>query len=375
VIVKMLGGFGRIRTVAAVMALTASVGLSAVAQEWAPIRRPFRDDRVNSFRDNPKMLAAFREVVAPASRSVVRVRADGRDVALGTVVDAGGWVLTKYSEIPEDTKALAVLIRGLRAVDAKVVGVEPKYDLALLKVDAPDLVPVAWGDSKAAAVGELLAAPGPALEPVAVGVLSVAARSVRARDLPPPTPPANAGFLGVALDEDRGGARITAVTPKSAAEKAGLKVGDVVTLIAQTPIIDAETMVNAIQHHRPGDVVAIKFRRDGKVTEVQATLDKRPRDQFSRREFQNSMGSKLSDRRGGFPQILQTDMALKPSDCGGPVVDLDGKTIGINIARAGRVESYAIPATAVRAMIPDLKSGKLAPAPPTTTQPSTKPVK
>jgi serine protease Do len=122
-------------------------------------------------------------------------------------------------------------------------------------------------------------------------------------------------------------------------------------------------------------VVAIKFRRDGKVTEVQATLDKRPRDQFSRREFQNSMGSKLSDRRGGFPQILQTDMALKPSDCGGPVVDLDGRTIGINIARAGRVESYAIPAAAVRAMIPDLKSGKLAPAPPTTTQPATRPVR
>jgi serine protease Do len=359
----------------AVVGLTAALGLSAVAQEWAPIRRPFRDDRVNSFRDNPKMLAAFREVVAQPSRSVVRVRADGRDVALGTVVDAGGWVLTKYSEIPADTKELAEMIRGLRAVEAKLVGVESNYDLAMLKVDAPDLVPVTWGDSKKAAVGELLASPGPALEPVAVGVLSVAARTVRARDVPSANPPANAGFLGVALDEDRGGARITEVTPRSAAERAGLKVGDVVTLIAQTPIIDAETMVNAIQHHRPGDVVAIKFRRDGKLVEVQATLDKRPVSAFSRREFQNRMGSKLSDRRGGFPQILQTDMALRPMDCGGPVVDLDGRTIGINIARAGRVESYAIPAAAVRAMIPDLKSGKLAPAPATTTRPASKPVK
>jgi serine protease Do len=65
-------------------------------------------------------------------------------------------------------------------------------------------------------------------------------------------------------------------------------------------------------------------------------------------------------------------MALKPSDCGGPVVDLDGRTIGINIARAGRVESYAIPAAAVRSMIADLESGKLAPAPPTS-RPTTQP--
>jgi serine protease Do len=373
----MAGDISRIGAAVLAAVLAAALAFPAVAQEWEPIRRPFRDDRANSFRDNPRMLAAFREVVAQPSRSVVRVRADGRDVALGTVVDAGGWVLTKNSEIPEDAKELSVMVRGVRAVGAKVVGVEPRYDLAMLKVDAPDLVPVSWGDSKTAVVGELLASPGPALEPVAVGVLSVAARTVRQRDLPPATPPANAGFLGVALDEDHGGARITAVTPKSAAEKAGLKVGDVVTLIAQTPIIDAETMVNTIQHHRPGDVVPIKFRRDGQVTEVQATLDKRPKDEFSRRDFQNRLGSSLSDRRGGFPQILQTDMALRPMDCGGPVVDLDGRTIGINIARAGRVESYAIPAAAVRAMIADLESGKLAPAPAmaTTTQPTTRPIK
>ena len=42
-------------------------------------------------------------------------------------------------------------------------------------------------------------------------------------------------------------------------------------------------------------------------------------------------------------------------------MDLDGKAVGINIARAGRTESYAIPSETVQALLTDLKSGKLAP--------------
>src|SRR5215218_8242408 len=144
------------------LTLAGLLGVPALAQDRS-FRRPFRDDKASAFRDNPRVIAAFREVVAGPSRSVVRVRADGRDVALGTVVSADGWVVTKHSELPEDLKELTVLIRGVRAVEAKVVGVDPKSDLAMLKVDAGDLTPITWGDSKTAAVGELLASPGPAL--------------------------------------------------------------------------------------------------------------------------------------------------------------------------------------------------------------------
>jgi serine protease Do len=73
------------------------------------------------------------------------------------------------------------------------------------------------------------------------------------------------------------------------------------------------------------------------------------------------MGGALSDRRNGFPIILQHDAALRPSDCGGPLVDLDGKVVGINIARAGRTETYAAPTQAVLPLLYDLMSGKLAP--------------
>jgi serine protease Do len=72
----------------------------------------------------------------------------------------------------------------------------------------------------------------------------------------------------------------------------------------------------------------------------------------------DQMGGELSDNRAGYPSALQTDLTLEPSECGGPVVNLDGKAIGVNIARGGRVKSYAVPAKDLRALLGDVKSGK-----------------
>jgi serine protease Do len=81
----------------------------------------------------------------------------------------------------------------------------------------------------------------------------------------------------------------------------------------------------------------------------------------SRSEFQNSLGGELSNLRTGFPTILQHDSVLAPEECGGPLVNLDGKVVGFNIARAGRVESYAIPTHVIMSLMYDLMSGNLAP--------------
>jgi hypothetical protein len=42
----------------------------------------------------PKVLAPFKSVVAKANESTVRVRGDDKDIALGTVVYADGYILT-----------------------------------------------------------------------------------------------------------------------------------------------------------------------------------------------------------------------------------------------------------------------------------------
>ena len=49
----------------------------------------------------------------------------------------------------------------------------------MLKVDADDLKPIAWTDSKASKVGHWVASAGTGQDPVAIGVLSVAAREVK----------------------------------------------------------------------------------------------------------------------------------------------------------------------------------------------------
>jgi serine protease Do len=324
-----------------------------------PTAAPAQDFR-EVLHSGPKVLKAFRPVVSRPSASAVRVRCAGKDVALGTVVGAEGWVLTKASVLPVG-KGIDCRLKDGRTLSARLVGVQEPYDLALLRVGATGLVPIEWRDSTAGDVGRWVASVGPGEDPVAVGVISVATRPYKAGDQPPKTLNTKAGFLGVGLDEAEGGAKISGVMKGSPADKAGLKVNDLVTHIAGKKVLDTESMINAVGRHKPGEEITIRLKRGKEVLNLTAKLARRP--PFMMGNPQERMGSALSDRRGGFPTILQHDTVLKPGDCGGPLVDLDGKAVGVNIARAGRTETYAVPAEAVRRLLPELMSGRLAPRP------------
>jgi hypothetical protein len=54
-------------------------------------------------------------------------------------------------------------------------------------------------------------------------------------------------------------------------------------------------------------------------------------------------------------------MVVDPKNCGGCVVDLDGRAVGVCIARVGRVETYVLPGEVVRPLIADLRAGKFPP--------------
>jgi serine protease Do len=218
---------------------------------------------------------------------------------------------------------------------------------------------VVWATSQEATVGKWVASPGTWGDPVGVGVISVAARKYKAGDQPPKTANDKAGWLGISLDESSKGPTIMTVWPKSPAQKAGLKVKDLVLKVAGHKVIDSESLINRVGKYKPGDVITLNVKRGKEDLEIKATLEKRPKMFLG--NPQERMGTALSNRRGGFPTILQHDSGLRPEDCGGPLVDLDGKAVGINISRAGRTETYAIPAEDVQALFNDLKSGKLAP--------------
>jgi serine protease Do len=48
--------------------------------------------------------------------------------------------------------------------------------------------------------------------------------------------------------------------------------------------------------------------------------------------------------------VLQHDILGSKSVVGGPLLDLDGRCLGMNIARANRAESFAIPVEELKAI-------------------------
>ena len=84
---------------------------------------------------------------------------------------------------------------------------------------------------------------------------------------------AKTAFLGVTWNDVDNGAKITEVTKESAAEKAGLKTGDIITKIGDTKIEEGE-LSEAIHKYKPEDKVTITYMRDGKEQKTTATLGK-----------------------------------------------------------------------------------------------------
>jgi len=304
-------------------------------------------------RGNGKFLAPFKQVIAPAGDSTVRVRADDREVALGTAVSPTGLVLTKASELKGK---VSVRLRDGTEYDATIVGVHKPTDLALLSIDAT-LKPVEFADSKKAPVGNWLAASGPASDPVGIGIVSVATRRLRGEDATL-YENKNKGYLGVGLrnDDEQAGARVTFLSPTGPAIKAGLRENDLIYEISGKEVSGEKNLRETLEEYQPGDSVTLRVKRGESDLKIKVTLVSSSK--INRGELQNHLGGDLSGRRTGFPSILQTDMVIEPKNCGGPVVDLDGKVLGVAIARAGRVETWVLPSEEIRPVLKELKEGK-----------------
>ncbi|HUE69878.1 MAG TPA: PDZ domain-containing protein [Pirellulaceae bacterium] len=317
------------------------------------------------------VLKAFGDVISQAAQSTVQIRINGnkQPSALGTIVAADGYVLTKASEVKG--KIECQLLDG-RRFEARLVGLDKNTDLAVLKIDAQDLPTIQWREGDELTTGAWLATPGfdnsdpDKIKPAAIatGVVSVTARKI-------PSPPA---AMGVKLEERDDVAMVKEVMDDSPAQKAGVLAGDVIRKIDGKQIATSRELIATVSEHQPGDKIRLTIEREDTELAIEVVLGSRMQilvremgahGGIDRADFQNHLGGELSERRAGFPSAIQHDTVLKPSDCGGPIVDLSGKVVGINIARAGRVESFALPASLVQSLLPDLMSGKLNPNPQT----------
>jgi serine protease Do len=302
------------------------------------------------------VLGAFQEIIQPAAKSTVQVFADGRAVALGAIARADGYIVTKSSELNGKLEVKLNDPKNPRKQEATFVASDKATDLAILKIEAKNLPAISWSEDAPPAVGSWLATPGleSAKEPLGIGVLSVPPRKIN---------PAS-GALGIYLEDSEDIAKIKDVRENSAASQAGLVVGDIIRQVNGKAIKSRQHGQETIRSYQPGEQVELLIDRGGTELKIKATLGSLSILMAGERaDYQNTLGGKLSERRAGFPMAIQHDTVLRPTDCGGPVVDLDGKAVGLNIARAGRVESYALPAALVRETIDKLLQPQLTSAP------------
>ena len=94
-----------------------------------------------------------------------------------------------------------------------------------------------------------------------------------------PAAPAAAGraFLGVTADGRGGdGVRLAGVLPGTAAERAGLRGGDILVRVSDAAVDSFADLRRAIGERRPGDLVRLVYLRDGRDHVADATLGPSP---------------------------------------------------------------------------------------------------
>ena len=263
----------------------------------------------------------------------------------GIIIDSKGIVLTN-AHVVENARAIEVLLDDNRRVTAKLVGADTLSDLAVLRIEAPNLKALPLGDSGSLRLGDSVVALGNALNleggpTVTDGIVSALNRSIETgngviSDLiqtDAAINPGNSGgpllnlsgevvgintavagnaqnigfaiaitpakplidellqkgkvshpFLGVGWNnasEVRGlsvqqGVVILQVVRDSAAERAGLRRGDVIVEADGKKISGVREMTEVLNTHKPGDEMKLVVVRGEQRLNVTAVLGERP---------------------------------------------------------------------------------------------------
>ena len=78
----------------------------------------------------------------------------------GVIVDKDGYIVTNHHVIRDSRTYRVALTDGRETNNVRLVGIDPNTDLAVLKINLPELTPVTWGDSNSLEVGESVLAIG-----------------------------------------------------------------------------------------------------------------------------------------------------------------------------------------------------------------------
>jgi serine protease Do len=318
------------------------------------------------------------DVTRVAQASMLEVLTGERDdelLSYATVIDPDGHAVTKRSQLRGANVGSEAWVRDPNGVrhQARVVGVDPSLDLALLEVTGLEAPPIAWTPGAQVTAGQVLLTPRLGDQPPALGFAAIERRESE-RD------PMAGPYLGVMSEamtkqeaQDAGveqGVRIVQVVPGNPADEAGIEVGDVIVAVDGAPVSGRDGLRRRLLERAIGERVGIELVRAGERMRIEAELAPRP-DEGGRRRgprgaARGNTVTPISGRSSGFGEVLAHDAIVRPTQCGGPVVDLDGRVVGLNIARFDRTATHALEGVrveaAVRRMLGKAQSQRTVPA-------------
>jgi serine peptidase DegS len=175
------------RTVEIAKFVAQSVAIGLALAFIAVLVRP---ELINATRTPDDSHASYAEAVAATTAAVVNIHAErvynlprnrvrGQVLGSGVVIDPEGYVVTNWHVIAGAEQIFVQLADG-RVATPKLVGTDPESELALLKIDLPDLPRIRVGRSDTLQVGDVVLAIGNSLglsQTVTMGIVSATGRS------------------------------------------------------------------------------------------------------------------------------------------------------------------------------------------------------
>lgn len=102
----------------------------------------------------------------------------------GVIVSSDGYIITNY-HVVKDADEIKVLMSDKREFVGKVIGSDPKTEIAVVKIEATGLPTVSWGNSDLLQVGDIVLAVGNPYglnQTVTMGIVSALGRAVGIAD-------------------------------------------------------------------------------------------------------------------------------------------------------------------------------------------------
>jgi serine protease DegS len=175
--------------VAAFFAQSAAVGLAIAflvvlfRPDLVSTAQPASSRAVASYADAvsvsaPAVATIYTERTFTPSNAPPGVALRGRALGSGVVIDRRGYVVTNWHVI-RDAEEIRVQLADGRVATPRIVGSDPESELALLRIDMPDLPSIALGRSDGLQVGEVVLAIGNSLglsQTVTMGIVSATGR-------------------------------------------------------------------------------------------------------------------------------------------------------------------------------------------------------